>query len=194
MRPVALSERGRDGAGSKERSGAWAATTASVPAGRARRAALRSCLLRRSPAATRSCRARCLAAAARTAAREMETPASADSAAARARWLVPASRRAATARGSAPVRSFPTRDPSSASLSPTVSRWPAAGARCRCSRDLPGTVAFALPADTRVILGGRTSWALNLLGLTWSRDVSACRCLLEPRQSRPSRRKPRGSR
>src|SRR5712691_5586465 len=57
-------------------------------------------------------------------------------------------------------------------------------ARRRCSRDLPGTLAFALPADTRVSLGGRTSWALNLLALeNGSRDGNACRLLLETRRA-----------
>jgi hypothetical protein len=37
-------------------------------------------------------------------------------------------------------------------------------ARRRCSRDLPGTLAFALPADTRPSLGGRSSQTPNLLG------------------------------
>src|SRR5712691_8296073 len=55
-------------------------------------------------------------------------------------------------------------------------------ARRRCSRDPLGTLAFALPADTRVILGGRSSLALNLLGWKLGPATSAaCRLLLETR-------------
>src|SRR5712691_4850255 len=63
-------------------------------------------------------------------------------------------------------------------------------ARRRCSRDLPGTVAFALPTDTQAILGAAPGARINRVGWRWLRDASVCRGLLELRHEHASVQRP----